>query len=512
MAKKTPFNRITAFLCIVLMAFCVTSCASREVTSAIEEKIPAGDETVYADITLEGGTGKAYIESPVEISIKDGKMSAKLIWSSKNYDYMIVGGKRYDNENNGGKSTFTVEIDGTEEPLHVVADTVAMSVPHEIEYVIRWEKSDDRTDDEMGAKLPSSSDTDAVVKALENAGMSVTDTIEPEYAKRFIIRRFGDYDLISIENSGDYLLVNENSSVPEGLPDTTVIIKKPVSSTYLASTSAMDLINACGAIDRIKLSGTKESDWYVDEARSAMESGRMIYAGRYRAPDYEVILENGCDLAIENTMIYHEPAVQSKLTELGIPVLVETSSYESHPLGRLEWIKLYGVLFDKEEEAEKVYKEKLDTALPVISDNTDTHKNIAFFHVTANGLINVRRQGDYVTRMIDLAGAHYVPEDTGDESDGASTMNMQMEDFYSQAGEADIIIYNSTIGGEISSVAELVDKNPLFKEFKAVKDSNVYCTKRDLFQKTTQTAEFMKDLNDVANGTERDYTFLKRLE
>ena len=77
----------------------------------------------------------------------------------------------------------------------------------------------------------------------------------------------------------------------------------------------------------------------------------MLYAGKYRMPDYELILSKGCDLAIENTMIFHDPEVKEKLEELGIPVIVETSSYESDPLGRLEWIKLYGALFGKEKEA-----------------------------------------------------------------------------------------------------------------------------------------------------------------
>ena len=75
-----------------------------------------------------------------------------------------------------------------------------------------------------------------------------------------------------------------------------------------------------------------------------MEDGRMLYAGKYNAPDYERILSGSCDLAVESTMIYHSPEVKEQLERLGIPVLVERSSYERHPLGRMEWLKLYGVL------------------------------------------------------------------------------------------------------------------------------------------------------------------------
>ena len=349
-------------------------------------------------------------------------------------------------------------------------------------------------------------------KALEAAGLSRTGEYELSYATGFQIDRYGEIDHISIENSGEYVVVPEGKEAPAGLPEGTVVMKKPFDCTYLVSTSAMDLLNACGALDRVKLSGSKESDWYIPEAKEAMKAGTLAYAGKYRAPDYELLLESGCDLAIENTMIYHEPAVRSKLTELGIPVLVETSSYEKHPLGRLEWIKLYGVLFDKEQEAETFFREQVKRVEPLLQEKKDTGKKVAFFHVTAGGLINVRKSGDYITRMIELSGGHYVPNNTGEGENALSTMNMQMEDFYREASDADVIIINSTIGGEVASVDELMEKNELFRDFKAVKNGKVYCTTQDLFQKITGMAEFMQDLNDIFNDVDREYTYLKKLE
>ena len=82
-----------------------------------------------------------------------------------------------------------------------------------------------------------------------------------------------------------------------------------------------------------------------------MAAGNLIYAGKYSAPDYELLLSGGCTFAIENTMITHNPEVKEKLEELGIKVMIERSSYEKHPLGRLEWIKLFGVLFGREQQA-----------------------------------------------------------------------------------------------------------------------------------------------------------------
>jgi iron complex transport system substrate-binding protein len=500
---------ILVFLCTLLVTVCVTSCSSQGVTSANKNSEEITRKTYLVDMTFEGGTGKAYIKSPVEVTDVDGQLTAKFVWSSKNYDYMIVDGVKYDNENEGGESTFTVEIDNIEEPLAVIGDTVAMSTPHEIEYLITWgEKELSQTE----SISEHQADREEIKKALKNAGLKESGKDELKYAGGFEIERYEDYTLISIDNSGEYLLVPDGKEIPADLPEDLVILKKPLDKTYLVSTSAMDLINTCGALPMIKLSGTRESDWYIDDAKEAMESGNILYAGKYRAPDYELILQSGCNLAIENTMIYHEPQVKEKLKELGIPVLVETSSYEDHPLGRLEWIKLYGELFDKRQEADSYFDKQIQAAQPIMDQDKDFGVTVAFFHVTANGLINVRKNGDYITRMIELSGGDYVPKGAGEGENALSTMNMQMEDFYAESSEADIIIYNSTIGGEISSIDELISKNSLFADFKAVKEGRVYCTERNLFQQITGMAEFMADLNDVFKGVERDYTYLNKLE
>ncbi|WP_026510429.1 ABC transporter substrate-binding protein [Butyrivibrio sp. LC3010] len=537
------FRKTITSLCILILAtFIITSCASQEVTSTNQNINVISEHNYFVDISFEGGTGKAYIKSPVEITDNNGKLSAKFVWSSSNYDYMIVNGQKYENENNGGESTFTVDIDNIDEPLTVIGDTVAMSVPHEIEYTITWgEKHDGNTsveenleaenesspvgeNSEAGNEEPSTrkdKNSDAKLSelkaALEDAGLSFTGKTELKYATGFEIEKYGDYSLISIDNSGNYLVLPEGSdekitsNILKKAGKDVVILQKPLDKTYLVSTSAMDLINTCGALDMVKLSGTKKEDWYIDAAKDAMQDGKIIYAGKYRAPDYEVILGAGCNFAIENTMIYHEPAVKEKLTELGIPVLVETSSYEEHPLGRLEWIKLYGALFDREKEAEQYFDDQLGSMSAIMDDNKKTGKTVAFFHVTANGLINVRKSGDYITRMIELSGGKYALLGAGEGENALSTMNMQMEDFYREAALADIIIYNSTIGGEIHSIDDLIAKNKLFSDFKAVKEKRVYCTERNLFQQITGMAEFLRDLSDVLSDVDRDYTYLNKL-
>ena len=298
--------------------------------------------------------------------------------------------------------------------------------------------------------------------------LTVESSYPLQYAKQFTVDECtGGYELITIADS-QYLVVPQGAAVPEDLPQGTTVLQQPIENIYLVSTSAMDPIISLGALDSIALSGTKADGWYLPEANAAKQAGQIAYAGKYSAPDYETILASGCGLAIENTMIYHTPEVKEQLEKFGIPVLVERSSYESHPLGRLEWIRLYGVLFDKEEEADSFYEAELEKLEPIMKKES-CNVTVAFFSVTANGTISVRKSNDYVAQMIALSGGTYVPEQlAGEEEKALSTMNIQMEDFYADAKNADILIYNSTIEGEISTLEELKQKNALFVDFQAV--------------------------------------------
>ena len=182
------------------------------------------------------------------------------------------------------------------------------------------------------------------------------DRMELDYAKEFAIDEYKDgYRLISISDGSRFLVVPEGKEAPDDLEADIMVLNQPVDHIYLAATAVMDMITSIDALDAIRLSGTKSSGWYIEEAKEAMEEGSILYAGKYSAPDYERIVSEGCRLAIENTMINHAPEVREKLEKFGIPVFLDYSSYETHPLGRVEWVKLYGVLLGKEEQAERVF-------------------------------------------------------------------------------------------------------------------------------------------------------------
>lgn len=105
------------------------------------EDLKLEDGSYTVEVVLEGGSGKATVESPAALEIKDGKASAVLVWSSPNYDYMLVDGEKYERTNTEGNSTFEIPVSGFDYQMPVVGNTVAMSTPHEIEYTLQFDSA-----------------------------------------------------------------------------------------------------------------------------------------------------------------------------------------------------------------------------------------------------------------------------------------------------------------------------------------------------------------------------------
>lgn len=461
-----------------------------EQADGTEVSVPEdGEYTV--EVTLEGGSGKATVDSQAKVTVTDGVAYATITWSSTHYDYMIVNGEKYLNENEGGNSTFTFPIDGIPCEMDVIGDTTAMSTPHEIDYTLTF-------------RFPETADfTD----------LNCNGRMELSYADQFEVEQYGTYKLITIVDNGRFLLVPKGVSVPKNVPGDVTVLEQPLENVYLVSSAVMDLVCQIGAVSDLKYTGVKEKDWYVKTAADAMAEGKLIYAGKYNAPDYELLLSGGCTFAIENTMITHNPEVKEKLEELGIKVMIERSSYEKHPLGRLEWIKLFGVLFGREQQAKEFFDAQVAHIEPIL-EKEKTGLSVAFFAVASDGAVTVRKPNDYVSSMIELAGGTYSLNGYVEEEENAlSTLKMQMEDFYAAEKDADILIYNGTIEGELTSIAELVQKNSLFADFKAVKSGQVYTTGSNFYQQTSGTCDFIEDLNKVLTGdTDAEYRFLKKLD
>lgn len=338
-------------------------------------------------------------------------------------------------------------------------------------------------------------------------------SMELQYAENFSVDYYkGGYTMLTTMDGKRFLVVPEGKEIPENMKEDIIVLQRPMKDLYLVASAVMDMFRELDGLDAITFSGQKEENWYIEEAKEAMAKGDMIYAGKYSKPDYELLVSEGCALAIENRMILHSPEVIEKLEDFGIPVMIEYSSYESHPLGRVEWIKFFGALLGKEEIAEQIFDEQT-AILNKVSADEKTNQTVAFFFITSNGLVQVRQSSDYVPKMIELAGGKYIFENLGETETKRSTMNMQVEEFYNGAKNADFLIYNSSIDGGISGREELLDKCEVLADFKAVQEGNVWCTTNDMYQQSLSIGYFIEDIHAMLSGEGEDKMYyLFRLE
>lgn len=493
------------------------------------------DGTYQMEVELLGGSGRASVATPAKVEIKDGKAVATLEWSSPNYDYMVVDGEKYLPVNTEGNSVFQIPVEAFDQDIVVIADTVAMSTPHEIEYTLNFHAGENGQN-ATKADTTEQEDADGAEKGQQTAAvgenpaktaaapLTYDHSMELSYAENFAVDYYeGGYKLLTTRLNGDrILIVPKHQQAPEdaealvspsaeGEPGKLIVLQEPVKNLYLVASSVMDMFAQLDSMDAISMCGLKEEDWYIPAAKQAMKDGTLLYAGKYSQPDYELLLSQNCSMAIENSMIYHTPEVMEKLDEFGIPTLVEYSSYEEHPLGRVEWVRFFGALLDQEEKADQLF-EKQKEALKRVETEESTGKTVAFFYITSNGLVQVRQSTDYIPKMIELAGGKYVFENLGDPDSRRSTVNLQLEDFYDGAQEADFLVYNTTIDRQVQTLEDLLKKCSLLKDFKAVKNHQVWCTTEDMYQQSMSAGNLIEDFHRMLTGDDKETRYLYRLK
>ena len=493
------------------------------------------DGTYQMEVELLGGSGRASVTSPAKVEIKDGKAVATLEWSSPNYDYMVVDGEKYLPVNTEGNSVFQIPVEAFDQDIAVIADTVAMSTPHEIEYTLNFHAGENGQN-AAKADTTGQEDSDGAEKGQRTAAvggnpaktaaapLTYDHSMELSYAENFAVDYYeGGYKLLTTRLNGDrILIVPKHQQAPkdaealvspsaEGEPGKLIVLQEPVKNLYLVASSVMDMFAQLDSMDAISMCGLKEEDWYIPAAKQAMKEGTLLYAGKYSQPDYELLLSQNCSMAIENSMIYHTPEVMEKLDEFGIPTLVEYSSYEEHPLGRVEWVRFFGALLDQEEKADQLF-EKQKEALKRVEAEESTGKTVAFFYITSNGLVQVRQSTDYIPKMIELAGGKYVFENLGDPDSRRSTVNLQLEDFYDGAQDADFLVYNTTIDRQVQTLEDLLKKCSLLKDFKAVKNHQVWCTTEDMYQQSMSAGNLIEDFHRMLTGDDKETRYLYRLK
>lgn len=337
--------------------------------------------------------------------------------------------------------------------------------------------------------------------------------MELKYAQNFSVDNYkGGYKIITLKDGARYLTVPEGKSVPENLDSDLVVLQLPLTNVCLGSTTAASLMTGIDALDAVTLTTQSRDSWYIDEVGAAMDSGQIAYIGKYDTPDYEMLAAQQPQLLIYSGMLDTHPEVSDKFTELGLNYMVDRSSDEQHPLARVEWVKLFGILFDKEDEARALFEEQEKVVDAIQAEPTG--KTVLAFYRTTSGSCYVRNAGDYFAKMIDLAGGTYYPGDL--KVDEGGTTKMDSETFYQTAVNADYIIYIDFSSTEqITKLDELVAKDPLFADLKAVKNKMVWSTRQDFWQVTATLGNMISDINTAITATDNshdDLTYLYRLQ
>ena len=355
------------------------------------------------------------------------------------------------------------------------------------------ETADDQEQEETADDQSQQSESS---EAPEIKGLTFESEVEKVYAEQFGVYKYeGGYKYFHIVDGDDFLLVPEGGEVPEGLDESITVLQAPVKNIYLAATAQMALFLSMDGADSIKMTSLKQDGWTYDEPKKLMDEGKILFAGKYSEPDYEMLLDEDCGLAIESTMIYHSPEVKEMIEDIDIPVLVDRSSYESNPIGRMEWIKFYGELIGKEAEAQAFFDDQ-KAKIESLSGMENTEKTVAFFYISSDGKANVRRGDDYIPTMIEMAGARYIFKDITSDT-GHSTVPMTMEAFYDMARDADYIIYNASIDSSVKTLDDLLAKDPIMSEMKAVKENNCWSSGGSMYQRTDIAGDMILDFNTL---------------
>ncbi len=496
--------------------------ASKDAMESLEAS-GAADVIAAAAFTAEEYTSKWYSEA-----LEQGTIAFAGSWEQPDFAQLIKSGcdlalfpsefLHREEESSGENTEYLEQIITGFETLEIPL-VVDRSADEETEQAKdEWKKLyaallglEEQTETADAEKTSEISYITEAENAPQVAGLTCEGQMKLDFARCFQIYFYeGGYALLDVAESGQYLVVPESMEVPEGLDEEIVVLQQPLNHIYLQATSAMALFRALDSLDNVRMTGTQADGWYIDETVEKMENGEMLFAGKYSEPDYEMLIDEGCDLALESTMILHSPKVQEMIEMLGIPVFIDRASYETEPLGRSEWIKLYGVMMDKEQDAAEFFEEQTQV-LDEVADFENTGKTIAFFYVNTDGSVVVRKKTDYISGMIELAGGNNVYGENWPEDQGNSSIKLTMEEFYAEAKDADYMVYNATIANELGSVDELLAENELFAEFKAVREGNVWTTTKQLFQATDILGELIADFHHMLTG-QGDMTFLKKVD
>ena len=370
---------------------------------------------------------------------------------------------------------------------------------------------------------------------VEYSQLTSTGKEENTFAELFSIEHLKDenekaYSKIEVfdkEKKLDtsWLLLPEGVDKVSGAPaGVNIMTFRDRQNIMVSSASTMALINAMDALSKVPMT-TADTTWRIQEIKDAIDKGTVKEVGKYSKPDYEQIIAIGAEkhvtFAVFSTMLDSVPDVYDQLTKTcNLRIMRDQSSYESHPLGRTEWIKIYGEIFGMRDKSDAVFNgqvEILNETTSKINVPEAERKTVLIFYTTSTkDTFYVRNAADYVTELVNLGGGKQVAE-IGPGKSGNTKMTQEW--FIEKCSQADYVLYNWTSGAsgvKDESLQGLIDARlgDWFKDFKAYKEGNVWRTSNDFYQKMDKMGEMVADIYKMLYGenVSDTLTYVNRLK
>lgn len=347
-----------------------------------------------------------------------------------------------------------------------------------------------------GKKKEVKEEPKEVVQEVEET--SEIKTLPVDYATGFSVEYLEDgikKVYLEVDDKTLYL-VPEGQEVPEEFKN-EVTVTIPVKNVLVGSTVHGCDLRALDEIGSMAAVTTEADSWYIEEVKEGMESGRIQFVGNNKALDYEKISQIKPDLALVTGGTSADPDAIAKLEELGIPVMTGTNYMEENPIGRMEWMKLASVFYNKEDMVVDLFNDKVEKINSLASkfENAADRPKVVWMRIS-KGSVTVPQSESYAAEMIKMAGGDYVFADAN-----LTEKKISLEELFDKGKDADIIIWEK-MGPAPESVEALIEENPSLKTMKAVENMNFYRTGDDYWQSIDKLDLMIEDLSSIFHSSE----------
>lgn len=329
----------------------------------------------------------------------------------------------------------------------------------------------------------------------ETTGLAIVEKVKMDYAKSLKITKLADgYVYVEMLDGAENVLLVPKDKDFLDLDPQIKQVSYPVERIGAFSTTHVALLRAIDQLDKISCVNNKIDDWYIEEVPKLMEEGKIAFVGNRFEVDYELLQKENPDVILNSgSSSEKEEKLRAKLDDLGLTNIGISQHVENDPRGRIEWIKLFGILVNAEDKAEAYLADQYSRIDKIIeeSKNITDKVTIANFRVKDDGFV-VKRSDDYSVKMLDLAGGFYGFD--GLVETGTGTYMITTEEFYKNAENVDLLIHEN-MGAFIDSIDKITQYGDFLEDLKAIKEGRIYTTKKNYWQEMDKTAEMIEEIS-----------------